>query len=282
MDSGCDTEVVELYAEDISDERSLAVVAALTPATAPTFALVVELPERFDVATRDVPTSIASQTEADAMVALIRELNDERNRVTAAFEPAASRAHQFHRTITGIRAKFLARVDPAIDAARDVLAGWELAKARAAAEQSKRLAEAERERREREAEASRKAAEEARRERDAATLEEAEHWEAMGAPEEARRILDSVPSAMLPAVAPVFAVAAPVAVAPTSGVTVGTKWTGRVTDKGAFLRWVGEDAARGGLVEIKQGKVNDLAKTLKGSVVVPGLEQVEESAVRVR
>ena len=55
-----------------------------------------------------------------------------------------------------------------------------------------------------------------------------------------------------------------------------------MTDKGAFFRWVSEDAARGGLVEIKQGAVNRLAKTLKGSVAIPGLEQVEESAVRVR
>jgi len=280
MDRDCD-EVLVLDAEEISEERALAVRAALTPATVPTLALVVELPV-FEVVARDVPTSIGSQEEADAMVALIRELNDEKARVEAAFKPIADRANKFHRGITGMRGSYLARTESALAVANSAVGAWERAKAKAAEEESKRRATEERERREREAEAARKAEEEARRERVAEAENEAEHFWTMEAPEVAMQILDSIPSAV-PAIRPTFALAsAPVAVAPTSGVSVSSKWVGRVTDKGAFLRWVGEDAARGGLVEIKQGKVNELAKTLKGSVAIPGLEQVEESAVRVR
>jgi hypothetical protein len=104
----------------------------------------------------------------------------------------------------------------------------------------------------------------------------------MGAPEVAAAILASVPSAPLVPAIPARVAAPAIAPIATAGINVTSRWIGRVMDAAKFLRWLSEDPTRAGYIEFKQSRLNDLAKSLKGSVEIPGLEQVEEKGVRVR
>jgi hypothetical protein len=122
--------------------------------------------------------------------------------------------------------------------------------------------EEERKRREDEARlaAAQRAAEDESRLREATALEEAGEHEA------AEEVL-SAPSVAPPPVMPR-------AVPKTEGVSARENWSARVTSMAALVKAVAEGKAPFGLVQATEKALNGLARSLKGSMQVPGVEAV--------
>jgi hypothetical protein len=199
---------------------------------------------------------VATYTAAGVMLTGVKAL---RGKVKETFDPIVEAANKTHKEACKQRTNADAPLVEAEKILKAAIASFDDERARI----------------DREEHASRLAAVQAQSE--TLTLETAAALESAGLHEQAAQILE-------------VGVAAPAAVIiqkstpDVAGISFTNRWTGKVTDKVAFLKTAIERPELLDLIEIRQADINKLASTFKGKLasVYPGLEGVSEKIVNAK
>lgn len=186
-----------------------------------------------------------------------------------------SLANKTHKALTSLRAELLAPLERAKQYAAREIARYDGEQRRIAQEAAMKA--------KREADEARRIAEEEERKRlEAERLETAMKLEKIGFKEEADQILDQPIIVQTP---PNSHVAAPLPDPEPfkpKGLTIKTTYRAEVTD----LRLLVQEVAAGrqplSLILPNEKKLNDLAKTLKHELTIPGIQVVEDSKAQTR
>lgn len=188
---------------------------------------------------------------------LLRNMAALRASFVEAFAPAKKAAHEGHKAICALEARFIAPLDEARGFVQPKVIAYE--------EEAQRRAEAERIR----LEAELRKEEEARRLNEAIAAEEA------GVPPE---VTDEILEA--PVVAPPVYV--PPQTAQVKGVARTVTWSAQVEDLHALVRFVAEKKEWLNLLTVNQSALNSLAKSQKELLSLPGVRVVKTAGMAVR
>ena len=200
---------------------------------------------------------IVDQTTYDQACEVARSAVEARKTIKERLEPGKAAAHTAWKEWVGLENEMLGLVEGAEKIAKGKLAKWD--------------AEQERLRREEEA----RLAEEARKQEEDARLQEATAAEADGASEEeVEAILDEL--------APQVAVTAPRTYRRGTGVTTRETWSGKVTHKPTLIQYVAKHPQFSHLFKIDQPALNNLARSQKDLLRIPGIKAVKSTSVAIR
>lgn len=175
--------------------------------------------------------------------------------IEASYRPIVEKAHEAHKAALAELKAQLKPYEEAEKALKRAMIAWDSAE------------------RERIANARREAEEKARKEAEEAALAEAAFLEASGDTRAADAVLEA-PIIVKPVEAP--------AIEKAEGTSVREVWTARVVDIKALCLAVAQGAVPAEYVEANLPALNSLARMLKQSMAVPGVEAVAERKMAVR
>lgn len=218
---------------------------------------------------------ISTDDDFTAAGEILKAIRIEQKVILARITPTVTAANEAHKTATALRAELMAPALEAESTVKGAMAGYV----------DKREAEAQAQRQEAEA-AQRKRDEEERerqrriREAEDKRIAEAAELEAAGKTEEAEAVLESHEPEPPPLPEPV---PAPQIQKPRSAdASVRTIWSMEIVDKRELVEaWLRGEVPED-LVEIDQGKLNQIAKSMKAASKVPGCKAVRRTGISGR
>jgi len=201
---------------------------------------------------------VMSPDSRTAAMEFLRSVKAAQKRVTEFFSPIVEAAHTAWKQTTTSRASLLDPLDAAERTVKRAITTYDAEEDRKRLEEQRRL--------------QAQADEEARRERERLEKQAAK----VKTPEKKEALLEHAAAV----VAPVVTIAAPERQA---GEATRTNWKAKLTDKTALLTAAasGHDLAASLLI-YDESAANRLAKTLKGSITIPGIEWCQEHVLSVK
>jgi colicin import membrane protein len=179
---------------------------------------------------------------------LLRDIKTLRKEIAESCDPVVKAAHEAHKKAVKQKKDLEAPLLKAEKIIKDRMGEYAEAEERRRREEEARLAA------------------EARAQEEEARLREAEQLEKAGEHEAAEEVI-SAPSVAPPPVVPR-------AVPKTAGVSTRENWSAQVTSLEALVKAVAEGKASIGLVQANETALNGMARSLKGSMQVPGVKAI--------
>lgn len=197
---------------------------------------------------------VTCQEDLDAAGRLLKSIKEVRAQIVQRLDPAVQNAHRAHKAMTNLRNELDAPFARAEQIVKERVGTF--------VERERRNAEA----------AARKAEEEARKQQDEERLARAEQLAAQGRLAEAGAEIE----------APSIVQAVPVDVPKTLGVATKETWRARVDSPLLLVRYISEHPQFINLVSVNLPALNDLARSHKEHLAIPGVVSVRETTVAVR